>query len=63
MTRSENVPELDSSPDWCYFDTPSSNYDHYVPDYIFMVDITQSVPTVVKMISMTKFDGFGTAEQ
>lgn len=55
MTQFKNVPELDSSLDWCYFDMPN-NYNHFVPDYTFITNAAQLISDVVKMISMTKFN-------
>lgn len=63
MTRSENAPKLNSSPDWCHFDAPSKNHDHFAPDHIFTVDVAQPVSGVARMVSMIKFDGSGIAKR
>ena len=63
MTRSENAPKLDSSPDWWYFNVLINDHNRFTPDYTFIVDIAQSSPVVARMMSMTKFDGFGTAKR
>ncbi len=63
MTRSENAPELDSSLDWCYFDELSNDHDRFAPDHTFIVDVAHPIPGVARIVSMTKFDGSGTAER
>ena len=39
-----------------------SDHDRFASNYTFTVGIAQSVPIVVRMVSMTKFDGSRTAE-
>ena len=63
MTRSENAPELHSSPDWCYFDAPASDHDRFASDHTYVSESRQPIPSIAKMVSMTKFDGSGTAER
>lgn len=63
MTRFENAPEYDSSPDWCYFDAPSNNHDRFAPDHTFTVDVAQTISCVTRIVSITKFNGSGTAER
>lgn len=64
MTRLKHVPELYSSADWCYFDAPASNHNCLPtnPNYTYVPD-PQPTPRSAKMVSITRFDGSGTAEQ
>lgn len=63
MTISENLPELNSSLDWYYFDAPFNNLNHFASDHSHIYVPFQSIPSITKMILMIKFDGFETAEQ
>lgn len=63
MTQFENANEFNSSPDRCYFDALSNNHNHFAPDHTFTVDVARSAPVVARIVLMTKFDGFGTAER
>lgn len=63
ITQSKNAPKLNSSLDWYYSNASSSNYNCYVLDYIFTVDITQFIFAVIKIMSITKFDDSETADR
>ena len=63
MTQSKHAPELHSSPDWCYFDALASDHDRFASDYTYVSESRQPIPSIAKMVSMTKFDGSGTAER
>ena len=63
MTRSKNTPELNSSPDWCYFDVTSNDHDRFAPDHTFIVDVAHPIPGVARIVSMTKFDSSGAGER
>lgn len=53
MTQSKNAPKLDNSPDWCYFGTPSNNYNFFALDHIFIVDVAKSALAITKIVLIT----------
>ena len=66
MSQSENALETHSGSSYCgYFNAPASNYNRFASDYnhIYIPESRQQTPGIAKMVSMTKFNGFGIAER
>lgn len=56
MTQSKNKPKLDSGLNWYYFDVFFNNYNHSAPAYISTVYISPPISSVIKIVSIIKFD-------